>query len=142
MKKFWKIRNKSERKRLRKYYKKNRRQHRLSKRKLKLNNYIDQMFDGYNFLFNNFINKKCKPAYEKDKLNTIVKTLPRIFSLRDNYIESINFVIELASLCNRKILNSTKLIYIDMKSCEKYDLDASCLLDSVMDKLKYIAKFF
>ena len=50
MKKFWKIRNKSERKRQRKYYKKNRRQHRLSKRKLKLNNYIDQMFDGYNFL--------------------------------------------------------------------------------------------
>lgn len=142
MKKYWKIKNKSERIRLRKYYKKIRRQHRLNKKKIELNNHIDQMFNNYNFLFNNFINKKYKPTYKKDKLNTIVETMPKIFSLRDNYVESINFVIEIASLCNRKILNSTKLIYIDMRNCEKYDLDASCLLDSVMDKLKYIAKFF
>ena len=79
MKKYWKIKNKSERIRLRKYYKKIRRQHRLNKKKIELNNHIDQMFNNYNFLFNNFINKKYKPTYKKDKLNTIVETMPKIF---------------------------------------------------------------
>ncbi len=142
MKKFWKIKNRLEHQRLRKLYKLKRRYIRKinceSKERLKAN----QKFDMYNKIFEKFINPKYKPNYKKDKFNTIVEYIPKIFSLRENYYESIMTIVSIASLCNEKILKRTKLIYLDMRKCEKYDLDASCLLDSVMDKLKYIAKSF
>lgn len=140
MKKFWKINNKVERFRLKRYYKKQRRKIRVLRKEEKVENLKFQKFQKYNNIFCNFINKNYKPKFLNDKKNTVIEYIPKIFSLSENYDESIRAISNIASLCTEKILKKTKLIYIDMKKCEKYDLDASCILDSVMDKLKYIGK--
>ncbi len=136
-KKFWKLRDIHDRQNVRKQLKRIRRNNRIKKGKNnnKIDNVEKQYLKNYNFLIN-YKQLKLDRYYNKEY--EIV--CPTLFSLKDNYIDSMNFISHVASLANNKIYSSVKLIHLNFKKTKTYDLDASCILDSVMTSLKYVLK--
>ena len=136
-KKFWKLKNSFDRQNIRKQLKNKRRKNRIriGKIKSKLNSIDKKYINDYSFLIN-FNQIKLDKYYNKEY--EIV--CPSIFSLKDNFNTSISFISHIASLACNKIYSSIKLIHLNFKKTIIYDLDASCILDSIMSRLKYILK--
>lgn len=135
--KYWKLSNSFDRQNIKKQLKKKRRNNRIKngKNKNKINNLDKQYLKDYKFL----INYNCLKLdrYFNKEYEIIC---PTIFSLKGNYDASMNFISHVASLACNRIYSSIKLIHLNFKKTTIYDLDASCILDSVMSRLKYILK--
>lgn len=140
VKKFWKIKNNFERNRLKKLYK----DIKIKKHKIKNKNTIEKRdkITEFKTKYFEFINNAHKLNVNNVKGNTIIRCVPEIFSLKENFDESYKYISDIAVLCDKKVLKRIKYIKIDISNCKKYDLDASCILDSIVDELKYIAKSF
>ena len=137
-KKFWKLNSVHDRQNIRKQLKRKRRNIRVKNGKNKNTNDTKeekQYLNDYNFLIN--YNHLKLERYHNKEYEIVC---PIIFSLKENYAESMNFISHVASLSNNRIYSSVKLIHLNFKKTVKYDLDASCVLDSVMSRLKYILK--
>lgn len=135
IKKFWKLTDKHDRMNAKKQLKKYRKKNRNKKNKYNSNTYENQ----YKHEYKNFISD----SYIKlSNINNGVYTIncPEVFSLRDNYSMSFEFISHISSLACNTIYSNVKLIYINLKNCKVYDLDASCVLDSIMYKLVPILK--
>lgn len=136
--KFWKLTNPIEKQNIRKMLKRKRRIKRLikNKRKHKTPTIEKQYLADFKFLINYELLNNHEYFNKEYEI-----TCPYIFSLKDNYNESINFISKVASLVNNEIYSKVKLVHLNFKRTKKYDLDASCILDSVMSRLKPILKF-
>lgn len=135
--KFWKLNNKIDRQNIRKQLKRKRRINRVKKgnNKNEKSNIEKQYHNDYNFLLDyNLIN------LENNFNKEYIIVCPSIFSLKNNFNDSMLFISHVASLACNKIYSSINLIHLNFKKTEVYDLDASCVLDSVMYRLKYILK--
>ena len=135
--KFWKLSNKNDRKNIKKQLKIKRRNNRNKNGNSKKNKYyIDKKYlKDYEFLLNyNLINLNNNFSKE------YMIVCPPVFSLKNNFNDSMNFISHVASLACNKIYSSVNLIHLNLKKTKVYDLDASCVLDSVMYRLKYILK--
>lgn len=135
--KYWKLNNVSERLNIKNQLKKKRRSNRINKKKNKkrLQNIDKQYLKEYKFLINHKqikLNKNSSKEYEL--------WCPSTFSLKENYDESMNFISHVASLATNKIYTKIKLIHLNLSRAKIYDLDASCVLCSVIKQLNPILK--
>lgn len=130
-KKFWKLSNRADRQNVRKSLKASRRNKRNKSDKQKL---YKQYFKDFSFLINT---SKIKFDKDRDEFEIIA---PLTFSLKENFDESINFISNIALLPSQRIPSTIKLVHLNFKKTIIYDLDASCILDSIMPRLKQLLK--
>lgn len=135
VRKFWKLKDKHDRINAKNQLKTYRKRKRKTGNKNVFNYYDKQYKQDYkSFINNNYI--------KESNINNGVYTIncPEIFSLKENYDISLDFISHIASLACNIIYSNVRLIYINLKKCKIYDLDSSCVLDSIMYKLMPLLK--
>lgn len=130
IRKFWKLNDMHDRMNAKKQLKK----YKNKRKKRKYKNNIDYFEKEYQNNYKYFINGKLINLSNLTK-NVYSITCPEIFSLKHNYDNSVEFICHVSSLACKIIYKNANYIYINLKKCKVYDLDASCVLDSVMSKL-------
>lgn len=135
IKKYWKIKDKHDRINAKKQLKRYRKNQKKIKQKNIISYFENEYINNYGFFARTDL---IKLSNINNKIYTI--NCPEIFSLKQNYEQSMEFISHISSLACKTIYSNVNLIYINLKKCEIYDLDASCVLDSVMYKLMPLLK--
>lgn len=135
IKKYWKLKDKHDRINAKKQLKRYRKNQKKIKQKNIISYFENEYRNNYGFFASNDL---IKLSNINNKIYTI--KCPEIFSLKQNYEQSMEFIEHISSLACKTIYSNVTLIYLNLKKCEIYDLDASCVLDSVMYKLMPLLK--
>lgn len=135
IKKFWKLKSNHDRVNAKNQLRKYRKKSQKKKRKNSVDYYDNKFKEDYKYFINYNLLKTSNISN-----NIYMLSCPEIFSLKQNYNSSMEFISHVSSLASKTIYSNVNLIYINLKKCKVYDLDASCVLDSVMIKLMPLLK--
>jgi len=135
VRKFWKLKDRHDRLNAKNQWK----NYKKSRKKKKKKKNIDHLDREYIRTYGCFINNRLiRLSNIENRVYTLI--CPEIFSLKQNFDSSMDFISHISSLACTTVYDNANNIYINLKKCKVYDLDASCVLDSVMMRLMPLLK--